>query len=245
MDAVDDVVGRFFFHAFEALTRFADARLRFVHADAAQFFVRFFDGLISAEIRWPLFSLDDGMEMRRPGFAKSKRRRKRTKNCAASHERSAAEHRRALVKAFEGVEKNSSTHIVYASHRNFSPGQTVASDPRYVERFEIFIAHGMRRQLVEQNDPFTCSNLRKAYKSEERDAENPHLDFDFIEALEYGMPADDRHRSGIERMAMIFTGQENIDESSSSADRPSVGHINAQIYGIANKLSHRRKSRTV
>ena len=144
----------------------------------------------------------------------------------------------ALVKAFEGVEKELiQPTLVYGHPIEISPlAKPLASDPRYVERFEIFIA-GMEcgDNWSEQNDPVhLLETWRKAYKAEERDAGKFHtLDFDFIEALEYGMPPTTGIGPGIERMAMIFTGQENIDDIIFfPLMRPSVGHINAQIYGI-------------
>jgi hypothetical protein len=75
---------------------------------------------------------------------------------------------------------------------------------------------------------------RKAYRAEERDAGKFHtLDFDFIEALEYGMPPTTGIGPGIERMAMIFTGQENIDDVIFfPMMRPSISPLNASIYGL-------------
>jgi lysyl-tRNA synthetase class 2 len=144
----------------------------------------------------------------------------------------------ALVKAFEGVEKDLiQPTLVYGHPIEISPlAKPLASDPRYVERFEIFIA-GMEcgDNWSEQNDPVhLLETWRKAYKAEERDAGKFHtLDFDFIEALEYGMPPTTGIGPGIERMAMIFTGQENIDDIIFfPLMRPSVSHLNAQIYGI-------------
>lgn len=144
----------------------------------------------------------------------------------------------AMVKAFEGVEKELiQPTLVYGHPIEISPlAKPLASDPRYVERFEIFIA-GMEcgDNWSEQNDPVhLLETWRKAYKAEERDAGKFHtLDFDFIEALEYGMPPTTGIGPGIERMAMIFTGQENIDDIIFfPLMRPSIGHINAQIYGI-------------
>lgn len=144
----------------------------------------------------------------------------------------------ALVKAFEGVEKELiQPTLVFGHPIEISPlAKPMADDPRYVERFEIFIA-GMEcgDNWSEQNDPVNLlETWRKSYKSEERDAGKFHtLDFDFIEALEYGMPPTTGIGPGIERMAMIFTGQENIDDIIFfPLMRPSVSHINAQVYGI-------------
>jgi hypothetical protein len=59
------------------------------------------------------------------------------------------------------------------------------------------------------------------------------LDLDFIEALEYGMPPTTGIGPGIERMAMIFTEQENIDDVIFfPLMRPVVSPINASIFGV-------------
>jgi lysyl-tRNA synthetase, class II len=145
----------------------------------------------------------------------------------------------ALVKAFEvSVEKDLiQPTLVFGHPIEISPlAKPTAEDPRYVERFEIFIA-GMEcgDNWSEQNDPVRLlETWRKSYRAEERDAGKFHtLDFDFIEALEYGMPPTTGIGPGIERMAMIFTGQENIDDVIFfPMMRPTVSPLNATIYGV-------------
>ncbi len=107
----------------------------------------------------------------------------------------------ALVKAFEvAVEKDLiQPTLVFGHPVEISPlAKPMAEDPRYVERFEIFIA-GMEcgDNWSEQNDPaHLLETWRKAYRAEERDAGKFHtLDFDFIEALEYRHAPDHRHWS--------------------------------------------------
>ena len=119
----------------------------------------------------------------------------------------------ALVKAFEvTVEKELiQPTLVFGHPIEISPlAKPMAEDPRYVERFEIFIA-GMEcgDNWSEQNDPaHLLETWRKAYRAEDRDAGKFHtLDFDFIEALEYGMPPTTGIGPGSERMMMISTGQ--------------------------------------
>jgi lysyl-tRNA synthetase class 2 len=146
----------------------------------------------------------------------------------------------ALVKAFEiTVEKDLiQPTLVFGHPVEISPlAKPMAEDPRFVERFEIFIA-GMEcgDNWSEQNDPaHLLATWRKAYRAEERDAGKFHtLDFDFIEALEYGMPPTTGIGPGIERMVMIFTGQENIDDVIFfPMMRPSISPLNAAIYGLA------------
>jgi len=145
----------------------------------------------------------------------------------------------ALVKAFEvTVEKELiQPTLVFGHPIEISPlAKPMAEDPRFVERFEIFIA-GMEcgDNWSEQNDPVhLLETWRKSYRPEERDAGKFHtLDFDFIEALEYGMPPTTGIGPGIERMAMIFTGQENIDDVIFfPMMRATVSPLNAAIYGV-------------
>jgi lysyl-tRNA synthetase, class II len=145
----------------------------------------------------------------------------------------------AMVKAFEGVEPDLiQPTLVYGHPVEISPlAKPLAEDPRYVERFEIFIA-GMEcgDNWSEQNDPaHLLETWQKSYRAEDRDSGKFHtLDFDFIEALEYGMPPTTGIGPGIERMAMIFTEQEIIDDVIFfPMMRPSVSPVNASIYGVA------------
>src|SRR5665213_3144326 len=145
----------------------------------------------------------------------------------------------ALVKAFEiTVEKELlQPTLVFGHPVEISPlAKPMADDPRFVERFEIFIA-GMEcgDNWSEQNDPVhLLETWRKSYRAEERDTGKFHaLDFDFIEALEYGMPPTTGIGPGIERMAMIFTGQEIIDDVIFfPMMRPTISPLNASIFGV-------------
>ena len=145
----------------------------------------------------------------------------------------------ALVKAFEGVEPDLiQPTLVYGHPVEISPlAKPLAEDPRFAERFEIFIA-GMEcgDNWSEQNDPaHLLDTWKRAYRAEERDSGKFHtLDFDFIEALEYGMPPTTGIGPGVERMAMIFTEQEIIDDVIFfPLMRPAVSPVNASIYGVA------------
>ncbi|MEM2590563.1 MAG: amino acid--tRNA ligase-related protein, partial [Zestosphaera sp.] len=88
-------------------------------------------------------------------------------------------------------------------------------NPEYAERFELYVA-GMElaNAFTELNDPV----LQETYfrQEEERrklgDAEAHPYDWDFIEALEYGMPPAGGLGLGIDRLVMIFTGQTSIKE---------------------------------
>lgn len=148
----------------------------------------------------------------------------------------------ALVKAFEiAVEPTLiEPTLVFGHPVEISPlAKPLASDPRYAERFEIFIA-GMEcgDNWSEQNDPVhLLATWKRAYNPEERDSGEFHaLDFDFIEAIEYGMPPTTGIGPGIERMAMIFTEQENIDDVIFfPLMKPAVSSFNAEVYGIEDR----------
>ena len=144
----------------------------------------------------------------------------------------------AMVKAFELVEPGLIQPTLLFGHPvEISPlAKPMAEDPRFAERFEIFIA-GLEcgDNWSEQNDPVhLLETWRKSYRAEERDLGKFHtLDFDFIEALEYGLPPTTGIGPGIERMAMIFTEQENIDDVIFfPLMRPAISPVNASLYGI-------------
>ncbi|MGH6635931.1 MAG: amino acid--tRNA ligase-related protein, partial [Gammaproteobacteria bacterium] len=144
-----------------------------------------------------------------------------------------------LTKAFEvTVEKELiQPTLVFGHPVEISPlAKPMAEDPRFAERFEIFIA-GMEcgDNWSEQNDAVQLlETWKRSYRAAERDTGKFHtLDLDFIEALEYGMPPTTGIGLGIERMAMIFTEQENIDDVIFfPLMKPVVSPVSASIYGI-------------
>jgi lysyl-tRNA synthetase class 2 len=146
----------------------------------------------------------------------------------------------ALVRAFERAVEPTLIQptLVFGHPVEISPlAKPTAADPRLAERFEIFIA-GMEcgDNWSEQNDPVKLlETWRQSYKADEADSGKFHtLDFDFIEMLEYGLPPTTGIGPGIERMAMIFTGQENIDDVIFfPLLRPEISRTNAALYGLS------------
>lgn len=86
-------------------------------------------------------------------------------------------------------------------------------DPRFVDRFELFIAgKEFANAYTELNDPVDQLERFEAQLAE-RDLGNDEandIDMDFIEALEYGMPPAGGIGYGIDRLMMLFLEQESI-----------------------------------
>ena len=86
-------------------------------------------------------------------------------------------------------------------------------DPRFVDRFELFIAGTeFANAYTELNDPIDQLERFEA-QIEERELGNDEandIDMDFVEALEYGMPPAGGIGYGIDRTVMFFTEQESI-----------------------------------
>lgn len=88
-----------------------------------------------------------------------------------------------------------------------------ADDPRLTERFELFIG-GMEvaNAFSELNDPDAqAERFRQQLRTRKRGVEEAHLfDEDFVRALEFGMPPAAGEGIGVDRLAMLFTGQTSI-----------------------------------
>ena len=89
------------------------------------------------------------------------------------------------------------------------------SKPGLVERFELFVnGKEVANAYSELNDPI---DQRERFEEQLRlaergDEEAMALDEDFLRALEYGMPPTAGIGFGIDRLAMMFTGQSSIQE---------------------------------
>lgn len=86
-------------------------------------------------------------------------------------------------------------------------------DPRFVDRFELFISgHECANAYTELNDPIDqLARFEDQMKEKELGNEEANdIDYDFVEALEYGMPPAGGIGYGIDRMIMLFTESPSI-----------------------------------
>jgi len=89
------------------------------------------------------------------------------------------------------------------------------SKPGLVERFELMInGKELANAYTELNDPIDqLARFEEQLKLMERgDDEAMFIDYDFLRALEYGMPPTSGIGIGIDRLAMLMTNQESIQD---------------------------------
>ncbi len=88
-----------------------------------------------------------------------------------------------------------------------------ADDPRFVERFELFIANmELANGFSELNDPVEQKRRFEEQMNQRAggDEEAMVMDEDYIRALSYGLPPTAGEGIGIDRLAMILTNQHSI-----------------------------------
>ena len=87
------------------------------------------------------------------------------------------------------------------------------NDPRFTDRFELFIGgKEFCNAYTELNDPIDQKErfLEQLKEKELGNDEANEMDYDFIEALEYGMPPTGGIGIGIDRLIMLLTETDNI-----------------------------------
>ena len=89
--------------------------------------------------------------------------------------------------------------------------RTTDDDPTIVERFEYFIG-GMElgNAYTEINDP---DEQAERFAQQAADTGGQEGDPDFVDALAYGMPPTGGLGLGIDRLAMVLTGKDNIRDT--------------------------------
>ncbi|MCD7892870.1 MAG: lysine--tRNA ligase [Erysipelotrichaceae bacterium] len=106
--------------------------------------------------------------------------------------------------------------FVYGHPLEISPlAKKDPNDPRFVQRFELFICgNEYANAFTELNDPIDQYE-RFANQLKEKELGNDEaneMDIDYVEALEYGLPPTGGMGMGIDRLVMLLTGQESIQE---------------------------------
>ncbi len=106
--------------------------------------------------------------------------------------------------------------FVYGHPIEISPlAKKNLEDPRFTQRFELFICgNEYANAFTELNAPIDQYE-RFANQLKEKELGNDEaneMDLDYVEALEYGLPPTGGMGMGIDRLVMLLTGQESIQE---------------------------------
>lgn len=105
--------------------------------------------------------------------------------------------------------------FVYGHPIEISPLTKKGKDPRFTERFELYInCTEYANAYSELNDPIDQKErfIAQLKAKELGDDEANEMDNDFIEALEYGMPPTGGIGIGFDRFVMLLTNQKTIRE---------------------------------
>jgi lysyl-tRNA synthetase class 2 len=96
-----------------------------------------------------------------------------------------------------------------------SPLTKKTADPRFVDRFELFICGTeFANAYSELNNPFDQMErfLAQMAARDRGDDEANEIDYSFLDAMEYGMPPAGGIGMGVDRFAMLMSEQDTIRE---------------------------------
>ncbi len=106
--------------------------------------------------------------------------------------------------------------FIYDYPKELSPlAKQIPDQPNMTYRFEAFVANmEIANAFSELNDPIDQHDRFKQQMQdrEQGDDEAHEMDMDYVEALEYGMPPAGGMGIGIDRVAMILSGNTSIRE---------------------------------
>ena len=105
--------------------------------------------------------------------------------------------------------------FVYGHPIEISPLTKKSKDPRFTERFELYISgFEIANAYSELNDPIDQKErfIGQLKAKELGDEEANEMDNDFLEALEYGMAPTGGMGIGIDRLVMVLLNQPSIRE---------------------------------
>lgn len=105
--------------------------------------------------------------------------------------------------------------FVYSYPIEVSPLTKKEKDPRFTQRFELFVnGKELANAYTELNDPLDQKErfISQLKAKSLGDDEASEMDTDFVEALEYGMPPTGGVGMGIDRLVMLLTNQSQIRE---------------------------------